>query len=416
MRSDSFLELLGEVREDFVLEAMDRSRRRLPVGKLLLAAALLALAVGGAVAARQSRLLDHIFRNAEQPPTPAVEAHLVQLDGEAEAAEDISFRVDEYLLDDDTLYLSWTAENRTGEPLIFFGPFIEGPGEYEFFAGMLRTALGGEVLGQALPEAYGETSQFHVTGAGGGPVKVTMLAQAPVAPFVDVATSSPTGTPVIAWNTRDRQVESYCYGFTIGKAKTKIAWSDGQVVEDVDDSQAWTSTHFYYDDRDALPAGDVESMYDIMLRDAEADEQLGYARLAKRWDVDLTLEKGAKRRQLAGELPRFELEDRTVVITELTQTDVMNRLRFQVVPKGENGIEYGDYGLYVNGATEEPEGIGGWSYRLDGGWQIDGLTPVEDAQGIVASEYEWLNDGEAIREIRLAPRGDGGGEVVWKLP
>ena len=348
MRSDSFLELLGEVREDFVLEAMDRSRRRLPVGKLLLAAALLALAVGGALAVRQSRLLDHIFRNAEQPPTPAVEAHLVQLDGEAEAAEDISFRVDEYLLDDDTLYLSWTAENRTGEPLIFFGPFIEGPGEFEIRAGRIRTAVGGEVLGAALPEAYSETTEFRMNGGGEGPVKVTMLAQEPIAPFVDDSVSSPVGTPVIAWDVAQQQVESFCYGISVGQAsKNRVKGAPEEPSEDEEDLFAgpWISRHYSYDDREALQGdGDGDApLYDVMMRDAEADEQLGYARLAKRWDVDLMLEKGAKRRQLAGELPRFELKDRTVVITELTQTDVMNRLCFQVVPKGENGIEYGTF-------------------------------------------------------------------------
>ena len=414
MKADKLLVMLTGVREEYILEAMERPvRRRLPAGKLLLAAALLLIGVSAAVASLQSQLLNHIFRNSAEPPTPAAEAHLVQLDGNT--AADVSFRVDEYLLDDETLYLTWTAENHTGEPLIFFGPFIEGRGEYSFYAGMLRTAVGGEVMGAALPEAYSETSEFHVTGGGEGPVKVTMLAQAPVAEFVDSRTSSPVGKPVIVWNAALRQVESLCFGYEVHPAK--ILWN-GQLVDD-DGSDGWdaSSTAIYnYDDRDE-PPGDDFVLLEGMLRQAEEDERLGYAKLAKRWDVDVTLEKGARRRSLAAALPRFERDGFTLVVTEFTQTDLTNRLRFQVVPKTEGMFKDGPphFDLFVNGAAEAARSITGQGAFLNDGWTFSSATPVDDTLRIAAWELEWLNDGAPIREIRLAPVEIEGEAIVWKI-
>ncbi len=420
MKAEKLLELMGNIPDAYIMEAMERPARRLHVGKLLLAAALMLVGVTAAVAGFQSRLLGHIFRNSAEPPTPAVEAHLVQLDETAEPeAEDISFRVDEYLLDDDKLYLTWTAENHTGKPLIFYGPIIKGEGEFEIRTGMIRTALGGEVLGAALPETGGETTEFRVIGGGEGPVTVTMLAQEPIAPFVDDNVSSPVGTPVIAWDVAQQQVESFCYGISVGQAsKNRVKSAPEEPSEDEEDLFAgpWISRHYSYDDREAL-WGDFadKSLYDSMLGETELDEKLGYARLAKRWDVELTLEKGAARRTLAAELPRFDFKDFTLVVTEFTQTDVTNRLRFQAVPKREGVFDDGvpQLGIYVNGATEEPRSITGWGYILKDGWEIDGVTPVEDAPAIAAEEIEWLNDGETIREIRLETE-DGEG-IDWKL-
>ncbi len=414
MKSEAFLKLLGDVRGEYIVEAakpVPRRARRFPA-KLLIAAALLALAVGGAVAARQSKLLGHIFRNSVESPTPAVEAHLVQVDGEGEATEGVSFHVDEYLLDDDKLYLTWTSENHTGKPLIFLGPFIEGEGEFELREGNVLSAAGGEVLGQSLPEAYSETTGFSVSGSGEGPVKVTLVALEPVTEFVDSQTSSPNGKPVIVWDAGLKRPESFCSGYYVGPAKV---YRDGKFVDDdgSDGFGPWMSAHYSYDDWEALLGKEWESL--DLGRWAETAERLGYVKLAKRWDLELTLEKGAARRTLARELPRFDFMDFTLVVTEFTQTDVSNRLRMQAVPKREGVFDDGgpQFEIYVNGATEEPWSRTGWGYILNDGWEIDGATPVDDTPRIAAEDIEWLNDGEPIREIRLET--EDGESVDWKL-
>ena len=417
MKAEKLLELMGNIPDAYITEAMEKpARRRWPAGRALLAAALMLVGVSAAVAGFQSRLLGYIFRNGDEHPTPAVQAHLVHMEREG-TAEDVSFRVDEFLLDDDRLYLTWTAENHTGKPLIFTGPIIEGEGEFDIRAGMIRTTVGGEVLGVALPETCGETTEFRVQGAGEGPVKVTMLAQEPVAEFVDNKVSSPVGTPVIAWNVDLQQVESFCYGFDVHPSKI---FKDGQLVDDdgTDGWGPWISTHFCYDDREALWSDFVDKpLYDTMLGEVELDEKLGYAKLAKRWDVDLTLEKGTRRRSLAEELPSFDLGDYRLVVTELTQTDVTNRLRFQAVPKREGAFDdgAGEFKLYVNGADEEPRCLEGSGAILNDGWTFSNATPVDDTPRIAAWEFKWLNDGEPIREIRLT-RNDAEDETVdWKL-
>ena len=381
----------------------------------LLAAVMMLVSVGVAVAARQSHLLAYIFRGSTESPTPAAEAHLVQLD-EGKTTENVSFHVNEYLLDDDTLYLSWTAENHTGEPLIFFGPFIEGAGKYEFIGGMLmRTAVGGEVMGVALPEACSQTSEYHVTGDGEGPVKVTMLVQKPVAEFVDSRTSSPVGTPVIVWNADLKQVESFCFGYTVGPAKTV---RDGELVDDdsSDGFGTWTSALYNYDDRDEPQGVDFLAL-EGMLWQVQEDERLGYVELVDRWDVDVTLEMGATRRSLARELPRFECDGYDVVVTELTQTDLMNRLQFQVVPKQEGAFDDGipEFRLFVNGASEEPRSLVSQGTILNDGWTFSNAMPVDDTPRISAEEFEWLNDGEPLKEIRLVPVGNSDAYIIWRL-
>ena len=43
------------------------------------------------------------------------------------------------------------------------------------------------------------------------------------------------------------------------------------------------------------------------------------------------------------------------------------------------------------------------------------MTPVDNTLGISSWEFEWLNDGKPIREIRLEPIGNAGETIDWRL-
>lgn len=417
MKSYELLTIIGDIDDRYILEAQKptaRRGRRMAPKRLLLAAALLILTAAVAGAAVKPRLLSWMFRASDGEPSRAAVEHLMTPEpSDAPGTASLcDFRVDEYLLDGDTLYLSYTLRNPTEETLIYrLGLSVDGHSIFGF--DNMEIPLGGEIDGTALPAMVQKQGKFDLEADAGTALEaeLTIYAQRSVAPFIDFYGSSPVGTPVIVFNRRFQAVADYAYGWTYAPDEGG-GWS-GDGESGTGRSGSATPNH---DDLEAMREA-IFAAEDPSLARAQALEELGYVEIAERRVVPLRFENGVER-SLTASGERFDAGIGEVELVSLSRQAVRTTLALKLTPTPD-WLAYWraqrlEARVYVNGGESPVE-----SYTI-GNEEDDGSGSfLPEPVGILDFEVSWPTQDEPAKSLRIQfMDADGepiGKEMEWRI-
>ena len=414
MNSYSLLKVMGDIDDKHIIEAL-KTHAKAKVGvtrKLLLVAILIFLMTATALAVFHSPLLSSLFSRTGEAPTKAAIEHVVQPDGteqpmtamEHHAQPDetsqpkaqistCDFHIDEYLLDGDRLYLSYTLQNPTEEPLIYELRFSAN-GKTLQVDEASWPILGGTVDGISLSATKQGQLELELDETQDNTLYATLsiFVLRPTADFIRMDESSPIGSPVIVFDARRNRVLDYSNGWTYTSSGNDW-FSDGNSTGS---GGSMSSNH---DDLFALKA-QIEASEDIRLAHYQALESLGYVQIVERQQIPLRCENGAVQSRVEPALSldagigELEIHSLTVgaVYTRLTATlRPYEKWKSYMNPADENHIVAA--WVYLNGETEHvAEGSGNALVN----WDFDFESADPDAYQI---EIEWLSRDEPIRDI-----------------
>ena len=358
-----------------------RSRR---VRTALLAAALLLALAGAAMAAARSGLLDALFARARIEPNPAAREALVVNDAGA-ATDGYGYEIAESLRDGRTLYLNVSAENESGETLIFYGPFLTGgilPLDEPY--GMVLGGEAAEHAGDQLRYALPEEAPDDLSAT------ATVYVLRPTARMIDTDDSSEVnaqGEPLILWEKNESRLDGWYDGYLREKDGSEQLGSEGFTFGGM-------RTEFSFDDaltkELAEAEGDGEAMVRLLC-------EYGYVEKLDALTFPVRFRDGGTAVEYAAEQPEAELSDGSVNFLRLSVSPVESRLEFELIQSDETS-EAPMFALYVDGERIS-DAICGQRPR----YSSEGVDFSSKPTGEHDYCVTWTSRADPPAEIRLVP-------------
>ena len=418
MNSYSLMKAIGDIDDKYVMEALnDRGKVKLgATRKLILVAVLIFLLAATALAVYHSPLLSMLFSRTEGEPTKAAEEHLVQPDATSQPKPQMAacdFHIDEYLLDGDHLYVSYSLQNPTEEPLIYEvslranGRALGGNEENP-------PVLGGTLDDVSLPATIQKQLELDLEETAGDTLDATLSIYVlrPMTDVIQMDESSPVGTPVIVFDAWRNRVVDYSNGWT-------YTASDNGWFSDENSTGSGGSMASNHDDLFSLKA-QTEASDDIRLSHFQALEKLGYVQIVERQNIPLRFENGAVQSRVDPDLcldagiGELEIHSLTVGAVQTRLTAVLRP--YEAWKSFMNDDEHiVEAWVYLSGESE-PVTEGRGNALVD--WDFDFDTADPDAYRF---ELEWISQDTPIQDIRIefvdyyeAP-GKHLGSVEWNV-
>lgn len=375
-----------------------RMRRR-GARTALLAAALLLVLAGAAVAAARSGLLDSLFARAKLAPNDAAREALTVNDAGA-AGENYGYGIAESLRDGQTLYLNVSAENRTGEALIFYGPFLSDgilPAGEPY--GMVldgETERAGDQLRYVLPEdAPDELS-----------ATATVYVLRPTARMIAADESTPVDAqnePLILWEKGENRLDDWYSGY--------LRQQDGSAELQEGFAFGGMRTEYAFDDALTKALGEANGDGEAMV---QALCEQGYVEKVDALSFPVQFGKGGAALEYAAAQLDAELSDGAVSFLRLSVGPVESKLEFELI-QSDDVQEAPMFALYLDGVRAE-DAICGRRPRSDS----DGIDFSAEPTGEHDYCITWTSRAQPPEEIRLVPLKNLAEErpdeaVVWRV-
>ena len=397
-RRDRMASGVGQRASAAKVSGAHRSRR---VRTALLAAVLLLALAGAAMAAARSGLLDALFARARIEPNPAAREALVVNDAGA-ATDGYGYEIAESLRDGRTLYLNVSAENESGEALIFYGPFLTG--------GILPLdepcgmVLGGEAAQRAedqLRYALPEDAPDDLSAT------ATVYVLRPKARMINTDDSSEVnvqGEPLILWEKNESRLDGWYDGYLREKDGSEQLGGEGFTFGGM-------RTGFSFDEaltkEMAEAEGDGEAMVRVLC-------EHGYVEKLDALSFPVSFRDGGAAIEYAAAQPEAELSDGSVKFLRLSVSPVESRLEFELI-RNDEPLEAPMFALYVDGGRIADA--------------ICGQRPRSGSKGVDFSseptgEHDycvtWTSRADPPAEIRLVPMENlaeerPGEAIVWHV-
>ena len=367
----------------------------------LLAAVLLLALAGAAMAAARSGLLDALFARARIEPNPAAREALVVNDAGA-ATDGYGYEIAESLRDGRTLYLNVSAENESGEALIFYGPFLTG--------GILPLdepcgmVLGGEAAQRAddqLRYALPEDAPDDLSAT------ATVYVLRPKARMINTDDSSEVnvqGEPLILWEKNESRLDGWYDGYLREKDGSEQLGGEGFTFGGM-------RTGFSFDEaltkELAEAEGDGEAMVRLLC-------EHGYVEKLDALSFPVSFRDGSVAIEYAAAQPEAELSDGSVNFLRLSVSPVESRLEFELIQSDEP-LEAPMFALYVDGERIS-DAICGQRPRFSS----EGVDFSSEPTGEYDYCVTWTSRADPPAEIRLVPMENLAEErpdeaIVWRV-
>ena len=366
----------------------------------LLAAVLLLALAGAAMAAARSGLLDALFARARIEPNPAAREALVVNDAGA-ATDGYGYEIAESLRDGRTLYLNVSAENESGEALIFYGPFLTG--------GILPLdepcgmVLGGEAAQRAddqLRYALPEDAPDDLSAT------ATVYVLRPKARMINTDDSSEVnvqGEPLILWEKNESRLDGWYDGYLREKDGSEQLGGEGFTFGGM-------RTGFSFDDaltKELAEAEGGEAMVRVLC-------EHGYVEKLDALTFPVSFRDGGTAVEYAAAQSEAELSDGRVRFLRLSVSPVESRLEFELIQSGD-ALEAPMFALYVDG-ERIADAICGQRPRFSS----EGVDFSSEPTGEHDYCVTWTSRADPPAEIRLVPMENlaeerPGEAVVWRV-
>ena len=375
-----------------------RSRR---VRTTLLAAVLLLALAGAAMATARSGLLDALFARVRIEPNPAAREALVVNDAGA-ATDGYGYEIAESLRDGRTLYLNVSAENKSGETLIFYGPFLTGgilPLDEP--RGMVLGGEAAERTGDQLCYALPEDAPDDLSAT------ATVYVLRPTARMIDTDDSSEVnaqGEPLILWEKSESRLDGWYDGYLREKDGSEHLGGEGFTFGGM-------RTEFSFDDaltkELAEAEGDGEAMVRVLC-------EHGYVEKVDALSFPVSFRDGSAAIEYAAAQPEAELTDGSVKFLRLSVSPVESRLEFELI-RSDKTSEAPMFALYVDGERIS-DAICGQRPR----YSSEGIDFSSEPTGEHDYCVTWTSRADPPAEIRLVPMENlaeerPGEAVVWHV-
>ena len=375
-----------------------RSRRARTV---LLAAALLLALAGAAMAAARSGLLDALFARARIEPNPAAREALVVNDAGA-ATDGYGYEIAESLRDGRMLYLNVSAENESGETLIFCGPFLTG--------GILPLDEPcGMVLGGEAAQRAGDSLRYELPEDAPDDLSATATVYVlrPTARMINTDDSSEVNVqsePLILWEKNESRLDGWYDGYLREKDGSEQLGGEGFTFGGM-------RTGFSFDDaltkKLAEAEGDGEAMVRVLC-------EHGYVEKLDALSFPVSFRDGSVAIEYAAAQPEAELSDGRVSFLRLSVSPVESRLEFELIQSGD-ALEAPMFALYVDG-ERIADAICGQRPRCSS----EGVDFSSEPTGEHDYCVTWTSRADPPAEIRLVPMENlaeerPGEAVVWRV-
>ena len=353
------------------------------------------------MAAARSGLLDALFARARIEPNPAAREALVVNDAGA-ATDGYGYEIAESLRDGRTLYLNVSAENESGETLIFYGPFLTGgilplDEPYGMVVGGETAVHAGDQLRYALPE----DAPDDLSAA------ATVYVLRPTARMIDTDDSSEVnaqGEPLILWEKSESRLDGWYDGYLREKDGSEQLGSEGFTFGGM-------RTEFSFDDaltkELAEAEGDGEAMVRVLC-------EHGYVEKVDALTFSVSFRDGSTAIEYAAAQPEAELTDGSVKFLRLSVSPVESRLEFELI-RSDKTSEAPMFALYVDG-KRIADAICGQRPR----YSSDGIDFSSEPTGEHDYCVTWTSRADPPAEIRLVPMENlaeerPGEAIVWRV-
>ena len=370
------------------------------VRTVLLAAALLLALAGAAMAAARSGLLDALFARARIEPNPAAREALVVNDAGA-ATDGYGYEIAESLRDGRMLYLNVSAENESGETLIFCGPFLTG--------GILPLDEHcGMVLGGEAAQRAGDSLRYELPEDAPDDLSATATVYVlrPTARMINTDDSSEVnvqGEPLILWERNESRLDGWYDGYLREKDGSERLGGEGFTFGGM-------RTEYSFDDsltKELAEAEGGEAMVQALC-------EHGYVEKLDALTFPVSFRDGGTAVEYAAAQPEAELSDGRVSFLRLSVSPVESRLEFELIQSGD-ALEAPMFALYVDG-ERITDAICGQRPRFSS----EGI----DFSSVPTGEHDysvtWTSRADPPAEIRLVPMENLAEErpdeaVVWRV-